>query len=373
MVYLAEYFVAQVTFQIPGHHFLESGTTTTYLSSGIHTLYEKAGTTVNDYVFIGNQIIAKLTSSTIYYLHQDILGNTRLVTSGTSTIFSSNYEPYGIQYGASGTDPTYKYTGKPQDTATGLYYYGARYYNTSIGRFVTRDPSFPPQSDPQAGNPYSYARNNPLKFTDPTGTCVSGIDLTVDCVGFLMDLLGLPRSGQSKSFYDFVTQEWGQTVAPAVGLLQDHNLALFFTSIALPMLSHLVIWYFKHEVWKLNYWDILYLTSQIPDEEVSFPVRLAMAAADFATSFAPDYFLGGGLCLNDFSVGGVQLGGSSSQSSSSLSPSPSSNMVQSGAGGTFSNTSAGVSQAIQQNVATYGSIGMVAVTGPYGEVITPGI
>ena len=141
MVYLAEYFVAQVTFQIPGHHFLESGTTTTYLSSGIHTLYEKAGTTVNDYVFIGNQIIAKLTSSTIYYLHQDILGNTRLVTSGTSTIFSSNYEPYGIQYGASGTDPTYKYTGKPQDTATGLYYYGARYYNTSIGRFVTRDPS----------------------------------------------------------------------------------------------------------------------------------------------------------------------------------------------------------------------------------------
>jgi RHS repeat-associated protein len=80
----------------------------------------------------------------------------------------------------------YLFTGKERDS-TGLYYYGARYYDPQVGRFLTRDPytSLPDDSraisssegiymgyiNPQDLNRYSYAENNPLKFNDPTGLC----------------------------------------------------------------------------------------------------------------------------------------------------------------------------------------------------------
>jgi len=65
-------------------------------------------------------------------------------------------------------DEKYKYTGKEQD-ATGLYYYGARYYDPVIGRFITRDPVKGNIMNPQTLNPYVYCLNNPLKYIDPNG------------------------------------------------------------------------------------------------------------------------------------------------------------------------------------------------------------
>jgi RHS repeat-associated protein len=150
---------------------VESGTTTVYVSQGLNVLFEKqinAGT-VTDYVFVGDQIIAKLAAGTTYFFHQDQLGNTRFVTSSKRINFSSNYEPFGPQYGASYTDQVYKYTGKPQDSVTGLYYYGARWYDPTIGRFISRDPKPGRLSVPGNLNPYVYALNNPLRFVDPTG------------------------------------------------------------------------------------------------------------------------------------------------------------------------------------------------------------
>lgn len=66
----------------------------------------------------------------------------------------------------------YKYTGKEFDDETGLYYYGARYYSPGMGRFTSSDPTiFSKQRlfDPQQWNMFAYARNNPLKYTDPDG------------------------------------------------------------------------------------------------------------------------------------------------------------------------------------------------------------
>src|SRR5206468_2989233 len=89
----------------------------------------------------------------------------RLVTIGSTTSFSTNYQPFGVQYSPSGTDPIYKYSGRPQDTATGLYYDTARYYDTSVGRFISRDPTR------EGNNPYVYAQNNPETRSDPGGQC----------------------------------------------------------------------------------------------------------------------------------------------------------------------------------------------------------
>jgi hypothetical protein len=48
-------------------------------------------------------------------------------------------------------------------------YYGARYYSPVIGRFVSADTIVPNAANPQAFNRFSYVRNNPLRYTDPTG------------------------------------------------------------------------------------------------------------------------------------------------------------------------------------------------------------
>jgi RHS repeat-associated protein len=60
-------------------------------------------------------------------------------------------------------------SGKERDSETGLDYFGARYYGSTMGRFLTPDPLAGHTEDPQTLNRYSYVRNNPLTLTDPTG------------------------------------------------------------------------------------------------------------------------------------------------------------------------------------------------------------
>ena len=68
--------------------------------------------------------------------------------------------------------PAYKFTGKERDAESGLDNFGARYFGSSLGRFMQVDPIWikgDRMVDPQRLNLYSYVRNNPLKLTDPTG------------------------------------------------------------------------------------------------------------------------------------------------------------------------------------------------------------
>lgn len=65
-----------------------------------------------------------------------------------------------------GTDRLF--TGQRLDD-TGLYYYGARYYDPTIGRFISADSIVPSIMNPQSLNRFAYALNNPLKYNDPTG------------------------------------------------------------------------------------------------------------------------------------------------------------------------------------------------------------
>jgi RHS repeat-associated protein len=70
---------------------------------------------------------------------------------------------------STGTSPTdKKFTGQRLDN-TGLYYYNARYYDPSIGRFISADTIVPNPANPQSLNRYSYCRNNPLKYIDSEG------------------------------------------------------------------------------------------------------------------------------------------------------------------------------------------------------------
>jgi RHS repeat-associated protein len=77
----------------------------------------------------------------------------------------------------------YKFTGKERDAESGLDYFGARYYENSIGRFMSRDPKTMSKQrmlDPQQWNMYQYSRDNPISMFDPDGrevtTALTGQD-----------------------------------------------------------------------------------------------------------------------------------------------------------------------------------------------------
>ena len=82
------------------------------------------------------------------------------------------YLPYGVCRNSQPEIedfPTDKlFTGQRLDS-TGLYYYNARYYDPTIGRFISADIIVPNQATPQAFNRYSYCLNNPLEYIDPSG------------------------------------------------------------------------------------------------------------------------------------------------------------------------------------------------------------
>lgn len=141
-----------------------------YVYSGLSVIDEVCGGVHERHIYAGGMHIASNTTGTIQYYHVDHLGSTRLKTNSTGgVVYESNYEPFGVSSGESG-DEDYRYTGKPEDT-TGLYYFGARYYDPDTGRFITRDTVFGSLSDPQSQNRYVYCRNNPQKYVDPDGEC----------------------------------------------------------------------------------------------------------------------------------------------------------------------------------------------------------
>jgi RHS repeat-associated protein len=84
------------------------------------------------------------------------------------------YKPFGEIfteriYDPNSETPNFFYTGKRLDRETGLYYYGARYYDPVLGKFITPDTIVPNPNNPQDLNRYSYCSNNPINYTDPTG------------------------------------------------------------------------------------------------------------------------------------------------------------------------------------------------------------
>lgn len=139
------------------------------------------------YVYaLGHQLAkveGSMSTGTRYYYHYDNLGSMMMMTKQISTagenpvVFKQDYTPFGQDLFDSGVvaapqqqaDPNFKFTGQQNDASTGLYYYGARYYDPEIGRFITEDTYEGDLANPLSQNPYIYVLANPLRFNDPTG------------------------------------------------------------------------------------------------------------------------------------------------------------------------------------------------------------
>jgi len=134
--------------------------------------FSPEGIVSTSYIYAGSLIASRSSDdpSQVDYYIQDHLGSNRKVIDGVLEEQSNDYYAFGEEKTTTGSsDNNYKYTGKEKDDDTGLYYYGARYYSPSIGRFVQADALRGSLGDPLSLNRYAYTRNNPLLFVDPTG------------------------------------------------------------------------------------------------------------------------------------------------------------------------------------------------------------
>lgn len=112
--------------------------------------------------------------TTTYYFLTNHLGSVDVVLDEDGDVVERrDYLPYGedrhVVREADAPKTDLGFTGQRNDEETDLYYYGARYYDSETGRFISLDPWEGDLTDPQSLNKYSYARNNPARFIDPTG------------------------------------------------------------------------------------------------------------------------------------------------------------------------------------------------------------
>jgi RHS repeat-associated protein len=107
------------------------------------------------------------------FLFNDQHGTASLaMNTTTQQVSRQQYKPYGESRTSANTafwpDPTHGYLGAPKDTATGYTDLGARKYDPALGRFVSPDPLLQPTNLNELGG-YTYAGNNPISASDPTG------------------------------------------------------------------------------------------------------------------------------------------------------------------------------------------------------------
>ena len=106
-----------------------------------------------------------------YYL-KDHQGNNRVVINQSGTVEETNhYYPFGGVFGTTGNTQPYKYNGKEFDNKKGLnwYDYGARHYDTALGRFTTND-RFAEKY--YSMSPYQYGANSPVVNIDVNGDSI---------------------------------------------------------------------------------------------------------------------------------------------------------------------------------------------------------
>ena len=154
--------------------------------AGSEALVESSAANTNPtrYIFFNGKRIARIDpgATTAKYYVQDNVGSTALVTDSLGNPLSESlFFPYGGEQAILSNDTnTYKFTGKQRDPETGLDDFGARYYASNLGRFMSPDWAAKPVTvpyanfgDPQTLNLYSYVENGPLNRVDADGHAAS--------------------------------------------------------------------------------------------------------------------------------------------------------------------------------------------------------
>jgi RHS repeat-associated protein len=139
-----------------------------------------------------------------------------------------DYYPYGGEendYCTTEVSQNYKFTGKERDAESNLDEFGARYYASSMGRFMQPDWAAAPTAVPYAhyGNPqslnlYSYVQNNPTTLGDPDGhvDSVTGIDIAVEIATYIATHPEEVQAVEAEAAAGAGASSWGLLAGPAL-------------------------------------------------------------------------------------------------------------------------------------------------------------
>ena len=123
------------------------------------------------YVRAGDELLSVIrpngTGWTQHFIHKDGLGSVRTITDNEGNIVDTRgYEAFGTKDSEAGSEPlAYGFAGEPLDTTTHLAYHRARWMDSRIGRFTGMDPL----GSRSGQHLYTYAKNQPVGLTDPSG------------------------------------------------------------------------------------------------------------------------------------------------------------------------------------------------------------
>jgi len=182
------------------------GNVTTYYFDNFVQIVNTSGTYNESYYSYENKVIGKKNpSGSLQFYHPDILGSTTLITDANGNVVDTlYYNPFGELIG--GDAQRYAYTGGELDPASSLLSLGARYYDPKVGKFIQPDPILLDPYNPQDLNKYAYARNNPFRYTDPSGKVP--IDILVD-IGFIgYDVYKLFTEGLGEDYENLYALGW---------------------------------------------------------------------------------------------------------------------------------------------------------------------
>lgn len=168
---------------------LEDGVLAYYTTYYVDGAYEKVVRTgggkaalTEQKLYVGNLVITKRSNNStdsFLYLHKDHQGSTTTITDAVgNSVQQFVYDPWGKQTAvfdtgllANYTTPatTKGYTGQEHISHLDLIHMNGRIYDATIGRFMQADSFIQAPSDTQSYNRYSYVKNNPMSYTDPSG------------------------------------------------------------------------------------------------------------------------------------------------------------------------------------------------------------
>jgi RHS repeat-associated protein len=217
----------------------------TYVYDAEGNRVEKQGSVITDTIYFGGEPIARYAGgqwtdliyaptgllaevpgtqagSPVYRVTDHLGTNVGSLLANGTFVDPVDHTPFGQVITGNTSDP-YLFTGKERDAESGLDYFGARYYGSNMGRFMSPDWADKPEAvpysslgDPQSLNLYSYVRNNPMRSID-----ADGHDL--DCSGSTGGGAGCQAIIQWNTDHDVSASAWAAIGLAGSGRAQQNN------------------------------------------------------------------------------------------------------------------------------------------------------
>ncbi|HXP68610.1 MAG TPA: RHS repeat-associated core domain-containing protein [Candidatus Dormibacteraeota bacterium] len=207
---------------------------------------DASGNITDEYIFFGGKRVAHRTVSgnSISYYAEDFLGTTRVMTNSTGIVgYDADFYPFGGERNpyTNTISQHYKFEGKERDIETNNDDFGARYYSSAFGRWLSPDWSAVPApvpyanlSNPQTLNLYAMVSDNPETFADLDGHDCCDI---WDAINFVMGLANAYGSdnlgGAGRQQQDTTAGKVGAAVGDAVATVEGGEKAVTGTAGAI--------------------------------------------------------------------------------------------------------------------------------------------